>query len=65
MAASVAPRRTPTFPSSIPADEEYINRSLLDNIDAQADAEPLPSSDSEVNLLQATSFGTSSSIGSR
>ncbi|KAK7696141.1 hypothetical protein QCA50_000792 [Cerrena zonata] len=64
MAASVAPRRTPTFHPNAPSDEEYINRSLLDNIDAQADAEPLSSSDSEVNPLQATSFGASSSIGS-
>lgn len=46
------PRRT---------DEELINRSLLDSLDAQADAEPVSSSDSEA---AAASFGSDSSSGS-
>ncbi|CAL1700101.1 unnamed protein product [Somion occarium] len=63
MAASVAPRRAPTFPPTAPADEEFINRSLLDSLDAQADAEPLSSSDSEANPPPATSFAMSSVVG--
>lgn len=65
MAASVAPRRAPTFPPTAPADEEFINRSLLDSLDAQADAEPLSSSDSEANPPPATSFAMSSVVGAR
>ena len=43
----------PTLDSTLPpstrsrADEDFINRSLLDSLDAQADAEPVSSSDSE------------------
>lgn len=49
------PRRT---------DEDFINRSLLDSLDAQADAEPVSSSDSEA--APPASFGSSpnSSSGS-
>ncbi|KAI9507009.1 hypothetical protein F5148DRAFT_1150060 [Russula earlei] len=46
-------------------DEDFINRSLLDSLDAQADAEPLSSSDSEAPT--APSFASSlsaSSVGS-
>ena len=44
------PTLDPTLPSSTHsrADEDFINRSLLDSLDAQADAEPVSSSDSEV-----------------
>lgn len=46
------PRRT---------DEELINRSLLDSLDAQADAEPLSSSDSEASGAKSAS-GTNGSM---
>jgi hypothetical protein len=43
-------------------DEDFINRSLLDSLDAQADAEPVSSSDSEA--APAASFGSSSNSSS-
>ncbi|KAH9062766.1 hypothetical protein EDB87DRAFT_1777640 [Lactarius vividus] len=46
-------------------DEDFINRSLLDSLDAQADAEPLSSSDSEApNAPSFTSSLSASSVGS-
>jgi hypothetical protein len=45
-------------------DEDFINRSLLDSLDAQADAEPLSTSDSEAPQQNPSSASTSSSIGS-
>jgi hypothetical protein len=45
-------------------DEELINRSLLDSLDAQADAEPLSSSDSEAAPGTIGSLSPSSTIGS-
>ena len=47
------PRRT---------DEDFINRSLLDSLDAQADAEPVSSSDSEAPA--GASYGSSSNSSS-
>lgn len=47
------PRRT---------DEDFINRSLLDSLDAQADAEPVSSSDSEAPT--GTSYGSASNSSS-
>ena len=47
------PRRT---------DEDFINRSLLDSLDAQADAEPVSSSDSEAPA--GVSYGSSSNSSS-
>jgi hypothetical protein len=44
------------------ADEDYINRSLLDSLDAQADAEPVSSSDSEA--APAATFGSPSNSSS-
>ncbi|KAI0080631.1 hypothetical protein K474DRAFT_1719325 [Panus rudis PR-1116 ss-1] len=65
MTTSIPSRRPPGFVPSSSGDEEYINRSLLDSLDAQADAEPLSSSDSELAAaVPATSFGTSSSLSS-
>ncbi|KAI0774737.1 hypothetical protein BD413DRAFT_670087 [Trametes elegans] len=51
---------------AVPSDEGYLNRSLLDNIDAQGDAEP-GSSDSEAAGASGATFGslsTASSVGS-
>lgn len=45
-----------------PTDEEYINRSLLDSLDAQADAEP-HSSDSEAPPSSGTDIGSPPSSG--
>ncbi len=46
-------------------DEDFINRSLLDSLDAQADAEPLSSSDSEApNAPSFASSLSASSVGS-
>ncbi|KAI0737678.1 hypothetical protein C8Q80DRAFT_1125167 [Daedaleopsis nitida] len=68
MTSSMAARRpAPSYASSQPTDEGYLNRSLLDNIDAQGDAEPVLSSDSEAAGASATPFGslsTASSVGS-
>ena len=68
MTSSLAARRQlSTFAASQPPDEGYLNRSLLDNIDAQGDAEPVSSSDSEAAGASATTFGslsTASSVGS-
>ena len=67
MTSSISARRAPVpFSPSQPPDEDYLNKSLLDNIDAQGDAEPL-SSDSETAGASASTFGsipTASSIGS-
>ena len=67
MTTTLAARRLPpAFTPSQPSDEGYLNRSLLDNIDAQGDAEPV-SSDSEAAGASATTFGslsTASSLGS-
>ena len=67
MTTTLAARRLPpAFTPSQPSDEGYLNRSLLDNIDAQGDAEPV-SSDSEAAGASATTFGslsTASSVGS-
>ena len=64
---SISTRRAPApFSPAQPSDEGYLNKSLLDNIDAQGDAEPL-SSDSEAAGASATTFGsipTASSLGS-
>lgn len=53
-------------PSSVSAhhrtDEDLINRSLLDSLDAEADAEPVSSSDSEA--AGTKTFGSSSSMSS-
>lgn len=54
---------SPLLPAFIPASragEDFINRSLLDSLDAQADAEPVSSSDSEA----VGSLSAPSSIGS-
>ncbi|TFK93632.1 hypothetical protein K466DRAFT_92857 [Polyporus arcularius HHB13444] len=68
MTSSLAARRPhPTFTPTQSTDEGYLNRSLLDNIDAQGDAEPVSSSDSEAAGASATTFGslsTASSVGS-
>ncbi|KAI0711051.1 hypothetical protein C8T65DRAFT_739621 [Cerioporus squamosus] len=68
MTSSLAARRPhPTFTPSQSTDEGYLNRSLLDNIDAQGDAEPVSSSDSEAAGASATTYGsmsTASSVGS-
>ncbi|KAM5542335.1 hypothetical protein V8D89_003794 [Ganoderma adspersum] len=68
MTSSIAARRLPpSFTPTQPSDEGYLNRSLLDNIDAQGDAEPVSSSDSEAAGASATNFGsmsTASSLGS-
>ncbi|TBU43291.1 hypothetical protein BD309DRAFT_116585 [Dichomitus squalens] len=68
MTSSIAARRPPpSFTPTQPPDEGYLNRSLLDNIDAQGDAEPVSSSDSEAAGASATTFGslsTASSLGS-
>lgn len=50
MASTLAARRPSAFPAnpaSHPADEEFINRSLLDSLNDQANTEPMSSSDSE------------------
>lgn len=49
------PRRT---------DEDFINRSLLDSLDAQADAEPVSSSDSEAAAVNSFGSASDSSSGS-
>ena len=67
MTSTISTRRAPApFSPGQPSDEGYLNKSLLDNIDAQGDAEPL-SSDSEAAGASATTFGslpTASSLGS-
>lgn len=71
--ASSLTARPPLFPSVVashPSGEEFINRSLLDSVDAQADAEPLfSSSDSEAAGTSGNAFGSlpsssSMSVGS-
>lgn len=71
--ASSLTARPPLFPSAVashPSGEEFINRSLLDSVDAQADAEPISSSsDSEATGTSGNAFGSlpsssSMSIGS-
>lgn len=69
LASSIAVRRPAPFPSAAPshADEEYINRSLLDSLNEQADAEPHSSSDSEAPSASANHMGSmtgGSSVGS-
>ncbi|KAH9948742.1 hypothetical protein B0H21DRAFT_820677 [Amylocystis lapponica] len=68
LASSIAARRPPPFPSTVAShhsDEEYINRSLLDSLNAQADAEPVSSSsDSEAAGATFGSLSTGSSINS-
>ncbi|TFY54702.1 hypothetical protein EVG20_g9601 [Dentipellis fragilis] len=69
LASSLVSTRSPFVHGPPPRrseDEDFINRSLLDSLDAQADAEPTSSSDSEAPAAP-TSFGSlsaSSSIGS-
>lgn len=63
MASTTILRRPPPgIPTPRRPDEDLINRSLLDNIDAQADAEPMLSSDSEASGAKST--GTNGSITS-
>ncbi|KAH9927294.1 uncharacterized protein B0H18DRAFT_1084803 [Fomitopsis serialis] len=69
--ASSHTARPPLFSTvaSHPSGEEFINRSLLDSVDAQADAEPISSSDSEATGTSGNAFGSlpsssSMSIGS-
>ncbi|KAH8096616.1 hypothetical protein BXZ70DRAFT_908490 [Cristinia sonorae] len=68
LATSIASRRPPPFASnnvSQLVDEGYINRSLLDSLDAQADAEPVSSSDSDTpNTATAPSKSVSSTSNS-
>ncbi|KAH9939249.1 uncharacterized protein BXZ73DRAFT_43924 [Epithele typhae] len=66
MTSSMTARRAPApFSPAQPSDEGYLNKSLLDNIDAQGDAEPM-SSDSEAAGASAPfgSLPTVSSVGS-
>ncbi|KAI0065912.1 hypothetical protein BV25DRAFT_1797772, partial [Artomyces pyxidatus] len=69
LASSLVSARAPFLHAPPPRraqDEDFINRSLLDSLDAQADAEPLSSSDSEAPA-GPTSFGSlsaTSSVGS-
>ncbi|CDO73839.1 hypothetical protein BN946_scf185015.g168, partial [Trametes cinnabarina] len=67
MTSSIAARRPAPYTPPQPSDEGYLNRSLLDNIDAQGDAEPVSSSDSEPAGATGATFGslsTASSVGS-
>lgn len=70
LASSIATRHPSSFSASntsITSDEEFINRSLLDSVNAQGDSEPPSSSDSEAPGTATTTFGsfsTSSSTGS-
>lgn len=59
MATSVPTRRGPPYTAaSAPTDEDFINRSLLDSVNAQGDAEPgLSSSDSEAPGVPISPFG--------
>ncbi|KAG6813434.1 hypothetical protein H0H92_011131 [Tricholoma furcatifolium] len=59
-------QRLPTLAASIISqqpDEDFINKSLLDSLDAQADAEPISSSDSEQAPRSYGSASNSSSGG--
>lgn len=58
--ASSLTARSPLFSAvaSHPSGEEFINRSLLDSVDAQADAEPIFSSDSEATGTSGNAFGS-------
>ncbi|KAK0212544.1 hypothetical protein DFS33DRAFT_1269324 [Desarmillaria ectypa] len=54
---------TPLLPTSAhQADEDFINKSLLDSLDAQADAEPIASSDSD--HAAGPSYGSASNSSS-
>ncbi|KAK0460960.1 uncharacterized protein EV420DRAFT_1640463 [Desarmillaria tabescens] len=54
---------TPLLPTSAhQADEDFINKSLLDSLDAQADAEPIASSDSD--HAAGPSYGSASNTSS-
>ncbi|CCM03360.1 uncharacterized protein FIBRA_05489 [Fibroporia radiculosa] len=69
LASLVSGRPLSSAVASHPSGEEFINRSLLDSVDAQADAEPISSSDSEapgnsVNTFGSLSSASSMSIGS-
>lgn len=44
------------------ADEEYINRSLLDSLNAQADAEPVSSSDTEAHNGPINNLGSAATV---
>ncbi|OCH94521.1 hypothetical protein OBBRIDRAFT_848034 [Obba rivulosa] len=69
MASSIAARRPPPAftpsASTHPSDEAFINRSLLDSLDAQADAEPVSSSsDSEPTGAAVAAFSSFSAASS-
>lgn len=69
MATSVPTRRGPPYATAtVAADEDYINRSLLDSVNAQGDAEPgLSLSDSETPGGTISTFATTTnpaSVGS-
>ncbi|KAI0940292.1 hypothetical protein AcV5_001438 [Taiwanofungus camphoratus] len=68
LASSITARCAPSFsPSTVPhpSGEEFINRSLLDSVDAQADAEPISSSsDSEAAGTSVNTFGSLSTTSS-
>lgn len=62
LASSIPTRRPAAFSASTAsnaADEEYINRSLLDSLNAEADAEPMSSSDSEALATSGNTLGAS------
>ncbi|KAF7789462.1 hypothetical protein EIP86_000407 [Pleurotus ostreatoroseus] len=69
MDSSIPTRRGPPYAAaSIPPDEDFINRSLLDSVIAQGDAEPvLSASDIEVSGASVSAFGSipnASAVGS-